>query len=351
MSSPNVNMKGLNASRLAPNAGLTNASKNASKQLGNVSKGLSQNVTKGVEAVKDAMNGDKGPVVILIAVVLLAFVAVIIYISFSMKSSNLKGKSLMKSPVKLDEMQTSTVIDASEIPKPVVGREYSYTFWVYIENFVQTADRPQMIFYRGSQNSISDANPIVMMDGNSNKLYFIFKTQGSTLNSAVYDTDLQRLLTMSYFNNNNLTLQSTNVHKHLILSVDYVPLQRWVNISVVVDNKLITIFMDGEIYTVKSVDEYKALRQPEFDLTGNKIDYNLILEKTEGSIYLGKYKESIAPSAYVSNLSFFNYAISINDVKKNYMSGPFTKNLLSMLGISSYGVRSPVYKIDEYQSK
>lgn len=348
-------MKGLNVSRTLQNA-VSNTARNVSKNaasgaVSNASKNVSAGVQNVSNKLKDAVNGDKGPVIILIAVVLLAFVAVIIYISFSLKASNLKGKSLLKAPVRLDELQSPVVIEAGDIPKPAVGREYTYSFWMYIENFMQYENNPQMIFYRGSQNTIADANPVVMMDGSSNKLYFVFKTQESSLAANVYDNNLQNVLSNSYFNNTELTLNAPNAHKHIIMSLDYVPLQRWVNIAIVVDNKLITIFMDGEIYTVKSVDEFKMMKQPEFDASGNKINYNLILDKTEGSIYMGKFKNSPMPSAYVSNVTFFNYAISINDVKKNYMSGPFTKNLLSMLGISSYGVRSPVYKIDEYQSK
>jgi hypothetical protein len=299
--------------------------------------------------------GDKGHIVVMIVVVLLVFILVIVYISFALKASNLKGKLLTKSPIKLDDLQTPFIVDAGDIPKPSVGREYSYSFWMYIDNFVQTNDAPQMVMYRGTQNSIGDANPIVMMDGNSNKLYFVIKTQGSSLSSSVssinYDNNLQNVLSRSYFNNRDFTLSTPNTHKHIIMSIDYVPLQRWVHVTVVIDNKIITVFMDGEIYSVKSIDEYKMSKQPEFDVRGNKIDYNLIIEKTEGTVYLGKFNGSKTPSAYLSNLGFYNYAISLSEVKKVYMQGPFAKgNFLSAIGISSYGVRSPIFKIDEYQA-
>lgn len=301
-----------------------------------------------------AMMGEKGPIIILIAVVLLAFIAVILYISFALNASNLKGKRLLTEPVKLDEMRAPVTVDAGDIPKAAVGREYTYSFWFYLEGFEQTNNTPQMIFYRGSKTTIGDANPIVMMDGNNNKLYFVIKTQGSSLSTTNphynYDNNLGFILSRSYFNNKDFTQTTKDINKHVILSVDYVPLQRWVNIVMVVDNKIVTIFMDGEIYSVKTVDEYKMTKQPEFDLRGNKIDYNLILEKSEGNIYLGRYNGGRTPNSYLSNLEYYNYAISLREVKKIYMNGPFSKNFLSMLGISAYGVRSPIYKIDEYQS-
>jgi hypothetical protein len=137
----------------------------------------------------------------------------------------------------------------------------------------------------------------------------------------------------------------------MIITIDYVPMQRWLHVVMVVDNKLVTTFIDGEIYSVKTTDEYKLLKEPERDQRGNMIDHNLIIEKTEGAVNVGKFGPAVPPGSYLSNLEFFNYAISINDVKRIYTHGPFSKNFLAMLGISSYGVRSPVYKIDEYQSK
>lgn len=319
-----------------------NAAANTTSRLG----GLASNLT--------SMMGEKGPIIILIAVVLLAFVAVVIYISFSLKASNLKGKRLTKTPVKLDDIQTPIVVESGDIPKAAVGREYSYSFWFYLDSFSQTNQAPQMIFYRGSQGTIADANPLVLMDGNNNKLHFVIKTQGSSLSSTTpsidYETNLNNIFTRSYFLNKDLPSTELNVHKHMILSVDYVPMQRWVNLVIVIDNKIITIFMDGEIYSVKTVDEYKMTKQPEFDARGNKVDYNLVVEKSEGGLFLGKYKNATTPSAYFSNLEYYNYAISLNDVKRIYINGPFSKNFLNFIGISSYGVRSPIYKIDEYQA-
>lgn len=333
-----------------------NAASNAAKGANAAANAAAQKTQSGMSKIYEKMKavvGEKGGVIILIAVVLLAFIAVIVYISFTLKASNLQGKRLLPEPIKLDEQKTPTTIDAGEIPKSAVGREYTFSCWLYVDSFDQTNETPQMIMYRGSKNTIADANPIFMMDGNNNKLYFVLKTQGSSFTNSTdinYDVNLKHILSRSYFNNKDFKIDTPNIHKHIILSVDYIPLQRWVNLVLVVDNKIITTFMDGEIYSVKTVDEYKMTKQPEFDVRGNKIDHNLIIEKSEGSIFLGKYNNGRSPNAFLSNLEYYNYAISLNDVKKIYMNGPFSKNFLNMIGISSYGVRSPIYKIDEYQS-
>lgn len=335
-----------------------NAAQNASKNAAN---SMKQGASKTMNKVKDFMQS-KGGIILIICIVLLSFILVIIYISFVLKASNLKGKRLTASPIKLDVGQSQVIIDASEIPKPAVGREYSYSFWFYLEQFDKTIN-PKMIMYRGtSPNDIASANPIVFLDKNSNKMHFVIKNQDSTLSAIAptsntandginYSANLDNIITQSYFTNKNATIADPRYHKNIMLSIDYVPLQRWVHIAVVIDNKIMTIFMDGEIYSVKTTDEFKLTKKPELDSRNNKIDYNLIIDKTEGSIYIGKFNANNAPNSYLSNLEFYNYAMSVSEVRKVYMGGPFARNLLNMLGVSSYGIRSPLYKIDEYQKQ
>jgi hypothetical protein len=133
------------------------------------------------------------------------------------------------------------------------------------------------------------------------------------------------------------------------MEVDYVPLQRWVNFIVIVDNKILTLFMDGEIYSVKSTDELKAQRKPDLDANGNPIPYSLIVDKTDNDIQIGKnsINGKVTLNGYLSKLEFHNYAISINQVKSIYNAGPLSKGgLLGNMGIQ-YGFRSPVYKLNE----
>lgn len=299
------------------------------------------------------LSSEKMPMIIAISVVIVIFIAVIIYISFVIKASNLQGKVLIAEPRKLDEISSPIVVDSADIPRLASGREYTYSFWVFVDKFTQQQGGiPRMIFYRGSATSIADANPIVMMDGTTNKLYMILKTQGSQLvstdrNLVDYDANLKRITDRSYFLNKDIQLSTPNSHKHIILSIDYVPLERWVNIAFIVDNKMITIFLDGEIYSVKSVDEYKMLKPPVPDNRGNIVDYNLIIEPSGGDLYAGKYGINPVAEAYLSNLSFYNYAISLNDIKGIYRLGPFPKSWLSWFGISKYGVRNPIYKLGE----
>lgn len=304
-------------------------------------------INKGTEKMKE-LYSKQGPLIIFLLVVLLIFVVVIIYITFALKNSNLKGKTLTSKPIKLNELAVPFEVSSAEIPKPAVGREYSFSLWVYVESYEQTPDH-KMVFVRTSnRGDISTANPLVMMDKKDNRMYIVIKTQDSSLPAPTNGISrLSDVIDNNYFNKLN-PVPTDN--KHIIMEIDYIPLQRWVNVMFVVDNKIITLFMDGEIYSVKSTDELKALKKPEIDpITGKPKKENLIIDKTDGDILIGKnpVNDRHTVNGYLSNLMFLNYAMSLSQVKSTYNAGPLSKGgLLSSMGLQ-YGVRSPVYKLNE----
>lgn len=321
----------------------------ASKMATGAKNAAANGVNKATNLAKK-MWSEKTPVMIFIIAVILIFVLVIIYITFALKNSNLSGKVLTKKPIKLDEVSVPFEVTSSDIPKPSVGREYAYSFWLYLESFEQTNDNNKLVFYRGGKDDIATANPVVMLDKIENKMYIVIKTQDSTLTGLQPAnrtfTDLSKIIDNNYFE--NLDSSGANVNKHIIMKVDYVPLQRWVNFVFIVDNKIITLFMDGEIYSVKSTDELKSLRKPDLDSSGNPIKYQLIVDKTDNNIYVGKnsINNRVTANAYLSKLEFHNYAVSLNQIKSIYNAGPLATGMLSSMGIQ-YGVRSPVYKLNE----
>lgn len=305
------------------------------------------------EAVNKLKSSDKLPMIILIAVTVLIFVFVILYITFAMKSSSLDGKTLVKKPINLDKLSSPVQVPNGEMPKSVVGMEYSYVFWMYLERFVQTADsnnitKPyhKLIMYRGSVDDQSSANPIIFMDGLSNKLYVVIKTTESSLSQT--DKSLHSILSNNYFLTDK-SFDDTTKNLHLVMTIDYVPLQRWVQVGCVVDNKVITLYLDGEIYSVKSVDEFRSARKPYVNRLGKEVPYNLIIDKTDGDLFIGKNNlgNRYTIEGYIGKVEYFNYALTMKDVKNSYYSGPISKGILSMFGISQYGFRSPVYKMNE----
>jgi len=313
-----------------------------------------KSAVSGLMSKLTSFTGESTLVVILIIAFALLFFIVIIYISFKIKSSSLQGKRLTQVPLKLDKMSAPLEVPGSIIPTPMVGLEYTYGFWMYIENIDQSAGSHKILFYRGEAGNLTNANPVVMMDSVSNKLYIVMKTTNSSLSSAnlpqpttnksiTYENDLSNVTSFNCFTNKSDATCRSYENKHVIIPIDYVPIQRWVHVMFCVDNKLVTVYMDGEIYSVKSVDELKNQK---------KMTENLVLDKTVGTVFIGKNPKIGAGNTltgYLSRLEFYNYALSLNDVKSVYSAGPLKRGLMSVFGINNYGVRNPIYRIDELE--
>ena len=287
------------------------------------------------------VSDDKAAIFAVIGVIVILFVLVILYITFAMKSSNMQGKVLNDTPIYLKDKVDTEIIDARNIPQTISGREYSYAVWIYVKEFTQEVNNlnHSLIMYRGMPDTITSANPIIFMDALSNKLYVVVKTDQSTINTS----NLNDVIANNWFISTNPNLTESESNKHLIIAVDYVPLQRWVHVGLVVDNKIMSLYLDGDLYSVKSIDEFKGIRS-----SGNSVNYNLVVSRTDGDVFIGKNpKASINKTinGYVGKLEFFNYALSTEEIKKSYNNGPIGKSALSWLGITQYGVRSPVYKI------
>lgn len=334
----------------------------SSKNIGNSSKPTNganaNNASKGnangtANANANAANQEKGnnkmAMIVIIVITILLFVFVILYITFAMKSNNLKGKAIVSQPIDVGKTDTPTKIGNSEFPKSVVGREYSYSFWLYLENYNRSAPgnpNHYMIMYRGNEGSLQSANPIIMMDNQSNKLYVVIRTVGSsfTVHDSAIESSTANIVNRNFFMSD---LTRANSNQHMICPIDFVPLQRWVHVTVVVDNKLVSLFMDGQIYSVKSVDEFKSMRKPEVDAFGKEQKYDIILDKTDGDLVIGKssISQRLTIDGFVGKVEFFNYAVTIDDVQKIYSQGPMPQGFLSYLGLSQYGFRSPIYNM------
>ena len=77
-------------------------------------------------------------IIIFISIILVIFLIVIIYIFVSMNGAGLRSATLSRTPIQLTGSNTPPPILANRMPIPMVGMEYAYSFWVYLENYSQT---------------------------------------------------------------------------------------------------------------------------------------------------------------------------------------------------------------------
>jgi hypothetical protein len=300
---------------------------------------------------KGKLSGKSG-IIILSLFFLLLFVAVIVYIIREIKGNKYEvGKTVTKDIIRLSEMDAPLEIPGNEF-KEHKPREYSYSFWLYVDGFTQTPGYGKIVFHRGERESVQTANPIVMMDEFTNQLHFVIRTEGSTLASSDESIDYRKLkpiLERNYFLNKDLKLTEANINKHLVLSVDSVPRQTWMHYALVVKNNMVTLYQNGEYYITKSVNDFMRSKHPEVNQKGEPIKYDLVVDKTAGSLFVGRNSAiggRNAVNGYLSKMEFFTNALNISDVNNIYKRGPIQSNWLQKLGITGYGVRTPVFKLN-----
>lgn len=264
---------------------------------------------------------DPTSVVVFSVVCVVLLVLIIAFIVWRIRRRDLKSVVIVRDPMRLYGSGVPFTVDKSRIPSTVNGQEYSYSFWVYLVQY-DSSNTPIIVFGRGMQTGQVGGSPLVYLDKDTNKMYV-----SVAKNTALLTTGIDSVQASS---------------DYVTAVIDYVPLQRWVNIAVVVQDYLMTVFMDGDIYTVSNVTD-----APDAGSAASLTNTNTtraIFGPTSGDIIIGA--SSTQPKAFLSQLQFFNFAMTQHDVRSRYAGGPLPTTALSMFGVPAYGIRSPVYKID-----
>ena len=248
----------------------------------------------------------------------------------------------MKIPV-----SESTVINNDvDMPSLYNGKEYSYSVWFYVDS-VSTGN-PKMILYRGNNSTnLQTATPIFYMSGDYVKLNVLVKTnkEAEHLPEGANRASL----------NNLDAIQGCDFVR---MSVDYVPMQRWVNAILVVDNEFVQLFFDGELIAVTDVSEkvkFEGTYEENQTCNGTNdntslcCDDRLVGMSSEGkNVYIGAPNQAGADAidGYISKVQFFNYAVTLDHAKVIYQAGPLHLSILNMIGLPLIGIRNPFYQID-----
>lgn len=132
------------------------------------------------------------------------------------------------------------------------------------------------------------------------------------------------------------------------ISIDYIPVKRWVHIAITVDksSKVVKAYMDGQL--VKSVDNRVSTT-----VRHNSTNVNVVRQfgttdlNGAGDIHIGGRPTSdlgLGFPGLVSNIRFSNWAMSSSEIYGEYKKGP-VDNLMAKLGLPAYSLQAPIYKI------
>lgn len=268
-------------------------------------------------------------IVVLVLLAILVLVIVILYIISRVKSSTLQQVVLQTEVVQLDNAkEVPLIIKSDKMSMVTAGHEFSYSFWIYLGSNYSSTSGHKLIIERGPvQDTASNVvdvstNPIIFMDKNTNKMYVALATNKVAGNNITLDDVLARDANGKYNSG------------FIVSYIDYVPLQRWVNICVAVRDNTGYLFMDGDLYSVVTVNDLVDSRNP----------IRPIIKGTTGDLRIGNRINNT--SGFISYSSFFNYALTQGEISSMYRKGPYPKTILSYLGLGNYGVRSPVFRLD-----
>lgn len=264
--------------------------------------------------------------VVAITIGFFVIVYVSIYLYKKFLKTSLKTVTLLKTPLKVNENELTNINDGATLPQLYNGKEFSVSYWVYFdaEQFNASHDPKFVIGRLPEKNSFSGANPIFYTLPDSNVMYVAIKTNKDNN----YNTTLSEIHSLA-------DIDPTPSSAYQFLKIPYVPLQRWVNIILVIDNNFIQLFVDGELRQVVDLS------------TAGDANSNILVGNTSGSFYSGGNSGITSFKGYLSKVQMMNYAITIDHAKIIYKSGPLHRSILSVLGLPLYGVRNPFYRIDE----
>ena len=248
----------------------------------------------------------------------------------------------------------------AELAKNANGSRKSFSFWIYINDMVKYKGEYQIVAAVSSDGDIAynieNCSPYIFLDKNNNTLFMRF----TKLDDQEYNKKFKQINT----HNDLQEFMRTGI------SIDYVPMQRWVHIAIVcnsntfkttlfayVDGELVKTVADGETFKLNGYENNYDTNNSCNAVSGDgkicannyKSQLNNININQTGYLYVGNtrdYSKGIGPGFYglLSSFTSFNYELNQQDIYNIYNEGPVT-GFLAKLGLSSYGVRSPIYKL------
>jgi hypothetical protein len=352
------------------------------EKASDISEQVSERMNSATSSLKSMFGNFDGKRALTILLTTLAVVlvagGVVLVLWWIMKRGAIKTTShlLVESKVPLSGTEYKK-LNGGAIPRAFNGKRMTTSFWIYIHDLDRYKGTYRHIWHRGDKD-VAGASPLVFLDRNTNKLHVRFEkiskvTTGLSMvkpYNDTFDQSVMKVATPTKFTGKITDAALANeldLVEHGI-TIDYIPLQRWVHVAVVVneevnggiiygyvDGELVKQLVSGRVVTkevVPVLGKFQVTPAQTTDetiytkVTKTRTYTDLNLDKV-GDIYTGgSALESVGMgfSGLVSSIEIFNHDLSAKEVYEVYARGP-VDNMAAKLGLPAYGVRSPVYRI------
>ena len=334
-----------------------------SNRITNAASGAGASISTGARNAYNYATG-RGLTTLVIILVAVGVFAALAYTVYQILSTNLKVVTLLNKP--LNALSQSTTVKSEKFPNMSNGKEFSVSFWVYVESQSNTSNLRQVISIGDKSDELS---PLVMMDRTTNKMFIAMRTMSSPsmTTSAIiesYSASLKARTT------SNPHLQ---YNKSIIMEIEYVPLGRWLNVVAVLDNDVVSLFVDGDMYSVAPISRFADRIQntspgggagggtggsggstggTSGGTGGNSGGTGgtgrpdpasaLVAKDPAGGLNVGGIN---GISGYVANVQVANYAFSIFHARAIYRAGP-VRRTLSWLLPSNIKLQWPITTVE-----
>jgi hypothetical protein len=299
----------------------------------------------------------------------------VLYMIYLIRNRNFGKQVIIKNMINIvDNKNKDLVIKSS------TTNSATYSYWIYIASFVPmgSASKPALVWMGTSKYDIKSTNtsdknatanaqtPIVSMDNSTNRMYasFYLNDLGSTSVNEGKTYNLDALKPSPDNPIGDMRDSISNPVQYLTIPIDYVPLQRWVHYAIVVNQSMITIYQDAQVYAVRASSDLEGYNKvgrpnngttrpmfanavPETILTMNPSNDSQANTKTK-FMFTNTQQQNV----YLSSFNFYNYAMAQSDIQKEYSKGPrSTTAWLDWLGIGHYKLQSPIVYVKEEEDE
>jgi len=240
-------------------------------------------------------------ILIIILIILVIWLGTYIYKRLT-SSGNTPGFKTNKIIPYIHDGKMPKKISGGLLPVSSEGNEYTYNFWLYVNDYTYRYSEDKCVMYRGIETDQDAANPGIWLLKKTNTLRVTIGTQTksnndlSTINNIIDSED--NIETGGCSSNSS----ETNNSKCDIVNF---PLQRWVNLSIALNNQTLDIYMDGKL-------------EKSCVLSGAP---NL----SRGNLYVSK---DGGYNGFLANLSVSNRSLDSDTIYDIYKNGPKIKATL-----------------------
>ena len=314
-------------------------------------------------------DGSKAFGAVIMVAALVTILVIVLYIIYLIKNQNFARQVVINGSINVaDPNNQATSVNLTATSTNAV----TYTFWVYLYNYVPkgASVEPGLVWtgYTASTTSatgssgsstVTNVSPLVFMDSSTNRMYCSFYlADGTTVNPNGF------LLSQLIPTRNNLIgdLRSplqNNPMGYVTIPIDYVPLQRWVHLALVINQSTISIYQDGTVYSVRAASDLDGVNQqpPQPQLTRPLFNVGtpttfMTTPNASSSTYSASgptIQNAVQQqNMYLSSFYYYNYALSQSDILGIYNKGPnAVSGWFTWLGLGHWKFQSPVVRIPD----